>query len=415
MRGKIVLGVYSSIAVVSVILTFLLINVTPVHLNRQTFSAQINEPLVEDLSHYIKASPTVLEECTLHVDEVDTSIIAVYPAYIMYKDQRFDFQIMIEDKKKPIIELKSESAIVSCYIGRTFTAAELVNIQDDTSTTVYFVDKKGENQTERITLKKEGTFEYFIMAKDSADNYSTKIRIRFEVGIDTSKPVITGIDDVTLKVDDTFDVMAGVKATDNADGDVTSMIVVSPSSISTSKPGQFTITYTVTDLSGNKTVETRLITVTGTAGQVDVGNGAFLTEDEVNQRDAIVKSLLNKELNAWDDKTFLRSLNTYLMNNFKRSSNDDTSYDVIVRQRGTRMAMVRAVKVILDARGIENTIVYGKSDGMVWNLVRVDNDYRHIDVYTNAIYNNADHCFLLKTSELGDVYAYDTTLYPNAD
>ena len=418
MKEKIVLGVISFIALVSLGLVVLLFNVTPIRFYRQTFTVQINDELPSDVGYYVKASDSVLDKCKLHVDEVNTGIIAIYPAYVTYKNQRFDFQIMIEDSQKPIIELKNASAVISCFSGQTFVALDLVTVSDDTSTTVYFEDKDGNNQQERITLKKQGNYEYFIVAKDTSGNISRRQRVRFEVGLDTSKPTITGIDAVILKVGDSIDLLEGVKAIDNADGDITSMLVVSPKEISTAKPGQFTITYTVSDLSGNKTVETRIITITesGTSGKTDVGNGPFLTEAQIIARDAIVQSLLQNELDDFNDRTFLKNLNSYLMNNFIRSSSslDNTSYDAIVTQRGNRMAMVRAVKVILDARGFENMIVEGEN-GMAWNMVKLDNKYRHLDVYSNFVYQNEQYCFLLKTSELPSSYKYDETSYPICD
>lgn len=418
MKEKIVLGVISFITLVSVVLTILLFNVTPIRFYRQTFTVQINDELPSDVGYYVKASDSVLKDCDLHTEEVDTSIIAIYPAYVTYKNQRFDFQIMIEDSQKPIIELKNASAVISCFSGQTFVALDLVTVSDDTSTTVYFEDKDGNNQEERITLKKQGNYEYFIAAKDSSGNISRRQRVRFEVGLDASKPTITGIDAVIIKVGETLDLLEGVKAIDNADGDITSMLVVSPKEISTSKPGQYTITYTVSDLSGNKTVETRVITITdsGTSGKTDVGDGPFLTEAQVTARDAIVQSLLQNELDDFNDRTFLRNLNSYLMNNFIRSSSsqDNTSYDAIVTQKGNRMAMVRAVKVILDARGIENIIVDGE-DGKSWNMVKLDNKYRHLDVYANFIYQNDQYCFLMKTSELPRDYSYDEASYPICD
>lgn len=419
MKEKVILGVLSFIAISSTVLTILLFNVTPIRFYRQTFTVQVNDELPNDVGFYVKASDSVLQECVLNVSEVDTSIIAIYPAYVTYKNQRFDFQIMIEDSQKPIIELKNSSAVISCYSGQTFLATDLVNVTDDSSTTVYFEDKDGANQEERVILKKQGNYEYFIVAKDSSGNVSRRQRIRFEVGMDTSKPTITGIDSLILKVGDDFDLLDGVKATDNADGDITSMLVVSPKEISTSKPGQFTITYTVSDISGNKTIETRIITITesGTAGKTDVWDGPFLTDMQVSTRDSIVQSLLQNELNDFNNLTFVKNMNSYLMNNFIRSTSslDNTSYDVIVTQRGNRSAMVRAVKVILDAKGIENLIVEGNQDDMAWNMVKIHGEYRHLDVFSNFIYQNEQHCFLLKTDELPNMYEFDESLYPKCD
>ena len=110
-------------------------------------------------------------------------------------------------------------------------------------------------------------------------------------------------------------------------------------------------------------------------------------------------------------------MNSYLINNFIRSTSslDNTSYDVIVTQRGNRSAMVRAVKVILDAKGIENLIVEGNQDDMAWNMVKIHGEYRHLDVFSNFIYQNEQHCFLLKTDELPNMYEFDESLYPKCD
>ena len=419
MRGKIVLGVVSFISLVSIFLMILLFNVTPVRLYRQTFTVQVNDELPTNPGYYVKANDSILDKCELHIEEVDTSIIAVYPAYVTYKNQRFDFQVMIEDTQKPIIELKGSSAIISCFSGQVFVAADLVTVLDDSATTVYFEDSAGTLQGERITLKKQGNYEYFIVAKDSSGNVSSRKRIRFEVETDTQKPKFSGVDSLTIKVGDDLDLLDGVKAYDDADGDLTSMIIVSPKELSTAKQGQFTVTYTVTDLSGNTAVETRLVTITdgGTSGQTDVGNGPFLTQNQVTRRDDIVQSLLKNELDDFNDRRFVQNLNRYLMSNYIRSSSssDNTSYDAIVLQKGNRMALVRAVKVILDARGIENIIVEGDKDGMAWNMVKVDNKYRHLDVYANYVQRNENYCFLAKTDELPTGYEYDQGAYPKCN
>jgi hypothetical protein len=86
---------------------------------------------------------------------------------------------------------------------------------------------------------------------------------------DTTGPVISGIDDVTITSGTAFDPLAGVKALDVVDGDITSALsvvitdaqsnVVDP--LSTNVDGVYTITYTSTDAANNQTVETRTLTV----------------------------------------------------------------------------------------------------------------------------------------------------------
>lgn len=90
------------------------------------------------------------------------------------------------------------------------------------------------------------------------------------------KPVNSVVDEVTLTKDAapeltvpkngdvdkgaTFDPREGVTATDNVDGDVTAKVEVA-GSVDTSKPGAYTLTYTVTDSRGNVTTVERIVTV----------------------------------------------------------------------------------------------------------------------------------------------------------
>ena len=69
--------------------------------------------------------------------------------------------------------------------------------------------------------------------------------------VDTIAPVITLVGDatVTVQVGDTY-TDAGATATDNYDGDLTSSIVVT-GSVDTSTIGTYTVTYNVSDASGN--------------------------------------------------------------------------------------------------------------------------------------------------------------------
>ena len=66
----------------------------------------------------------------------------------------------------------------------------------------------------------------------------------------------------------------GATASDNKDGNITDKIKMS-GKVDTSKPGTYTITYTVEDLSGNKTTVTRTVIVKGkdsTGGNTTEGN-----------------------------------------------------------------------------------------------------------------------------------------------
>jgi len=85
--------------------------------------------------------------------------------------------------------------------------------------------------------------------------------------VDTSSPEITLLGDnpMTIEVGSTF-TDPGATALDNYDGDLTSSIVVS-GSVDTSTIGSYTLTYDVTDASGNAAVSlTRTVNVVLTLG-----------------------------------------------------------------------------------------------------------------------------------------------------
>ncbi|WP_238567703.1 DUF5011 domain-containing protein [Bifidobacterium stellenboschense] len=77
---------------------------------------------------------------------------------------------------------------------------------------------------------------------------------------DTTAPVFKGVDDVTVDFGAAFDPLAGVTASDDVDGDVTSSITVE-GAVDTSKAGDYMLTYTVSDKAGNKATATRKVTV----------------------------------------------------------------------------------------------------------------------------------------------------------
>ena len=82
---------------------------------------------------------------------------------------------------------------------------------------------------------------------------------------DTTPPVITllGPNPVTVGQGTTY-VDPGATATDNVDGNITSSIVINTSAVNTAVPGNYTVTFNVTDVAGNAATQvTRTVHVSG--------------------------------------------------------------------------------------------------------------------------------------------------------
>lgn len=81
-----------------------------------------------------------------------------------------------------------------------------------------------------------------------------------EIPETNEKPIISGVEDITINVGDKFDPTYGVSANDKEDNDLTSQIVIS-GEVDTTKAGIYKLTYTVTDSFGNTTLKERIVTV----------------------------------------------------------------------------------------------------------------------------------------------------------
>ncbi|MGV2939614.1 immunoglobulin-like domain-containing protein [Mesobacillus sp. LC4] len=109
-----------------------------------------------------------------------------------------------------------------------------------------------------VDTKVKGTYRLTYTVTDNSGNSESVTRTVHV--IDQTAPVITGAADQTIKVGTGFNPLNGVKATDNADGDITSSIIVN-GTVNTSVAGSYTLTYTSTDSSGNTAKVEREITV----------------------------------------------------------------------------------------------------------------------------------------------------------
>ncbi|OCA84613.1 hypothetical protein A8L44_09430 [Bacillus sp. FJAT-27986] len=117
-------------------------------------------------------------------------------------------------------------------------------------------------------MKKAGNYKITYTISDKAKNKTTIVR-NIKV-VDNVKPVITGVKDIQLHVGETINILEGISATDNNDGNLTSKIKIE-GSVNFKKAGTYMLTYSVTDQSGNITSISRKITVIDNVNPVLLG------------------------------------------------------------------------------------------------------------------------------------------------
>ncbi len=85
--------------------------------------------------------------------------------------------------------------------------------------------------------------------------------VELELAEDTTAPELTGIGAKVIGLNEPFDPLSGVGVTDDQDVDLTVDDIEVSGTVDNQTPGDYTLTYEVSDASGNTTTETRVITV----------------------------------------------------------------------------------------------------------------------------------------------------------
>ena len=158
-------------------------------------------------------------------------------------------------------------------------------------------DTEGKELTITVTgdvdVDTPGNYEVIYTVTDAAGNVTTIKRV---VTIDGA-PEIIGTTDVAIKVGDKFEALDGVFAKDFEEGDLTGNIVVNIDKLDVTKPGKYTVTYTVTDKSGNITTVERVVTV---YGEPQISGATDITLDAGSKFDplagVVAKDTEGKEL-----------------------------------------------------------------------------------------------------------------------
>ena len=201
--------------------------------------------------------------------EVNTSSLGCYQVTYVYSYQGKEFELKqvveVVDTTPPVLTVQEEE-IAYCPNG------SVPNV------TVSAMDNYDGDITDKVEKRFEGE-EIIFESTDSVGN--TSIVRKKAVQKDEEGPVLTlnGDESIYVLLHERY-VEEGAKATDNCDGDLTSEITIS-GEVNTDKEGEYTLTYSVKDKSGNESSKTRKVYVY--QKNVDVtpnGKSIYLTFDD---------------------------------------------------------------------------------------------------------------------------------------
>ena len=228
---------------------------------------------------------------------------------------------------------------------------------------------------------------------------------------DTTAPVITGVQDLSVAAGGTISYKQGVTVTD--DTDPAPSLEVDASAVDLSVPGTYTVTYTATDASGNSATATAAVTVTEaastgtTASEEDIARMKYLAGlylDQIKQdigkpEDEITQYDLAKGIWAWSnweiDYSGTSDKSDWVMGALQ-------AFDT---HKGDCFTYFCAAKALLEQAGIQNIDVV-KSDtshsSHYWSLVNLGDGWYHYD--TTPRDGDGDYFFLVTDEQL-DAYS----------
>ena len=206
---------------------------------------------------------------------VDTEKLGRYNITCKVRKNRFTVEktrkIKVVDTKTPEIILTGEKESVVCpnkdYVEEGFTASD--NYDGDITDKV-----KVTNNEDKVVYE----------VSDSSDNKFSIERTLIREDKESPKITLKGSKTTYVTVGNKYN-EAGFSASDNCDGDITSDVKVE-GSVDTSKTGTYTVSYIVTDSTGNKSVEDRKVIVQNTYSKPSSSSGCgeagviYLTFDD---------------------------------------------------------------------------------------------------------------------------------------
>ncbi len=161
-----------------------------------------------------------------------------------------------DDYIKPYMILKGDN-ITYVELNGTYEEKGVIATSgsgEDITSSVTTKITGSENLIDTSKLGNKYTIEYTVTSDDTTVSMNRTVIIR-----DTEKPVLNVPDNITLNIiDKTFDPLEGVTVTDNSGENISVKV---KSNISLGIPGEYTITYTAIDSSGNSISKTRVVTI----------------------------------------------------------------------------------------------------------------------------------------------------------
>ncbi len=313
----------------------------------------------------------------------------------------YEALLEVEDTVAPELELQQ---LVRTPDNLPTADDFVVSVSDLTAVTVAFYGSPDFTQLGEIPVQ--------IVATDTSGNETvadTTLYLLEEE--DTEPPTIEGETSKTVYVGSTISYKSDIEVVDNVDTEPE--LTVDSSAVDLNTEGEYTVTYTATDFSGNST------TVEGTITVIAV----TYTEDEVYALcDEVLDEIITDDMSDYDKA---HAIYVWVQGNIGYSESEDrtdwlkAAYDALTNRHGDCYNYFAVSKALLTRAGIKNAdieIIPTATRHHYWNVIDCGEGWRHFD--TTPRTDDSFKGFYLTDEELMEYsdahyhsHNYDRTIY----
>ncbi len=197
------------------------------------------------------------------------------------------------DGHAPVITVTGQSCVSLAVTSFNFALGAIATDVEDGVVTLSI-------DSSDVEFGNSGIYTVIYSATDSDGNTTTlnrnfAISANCDNGGDDETPTITTPGQSCFLLNAKFDLMDGVSATDDEDGNITDAVIVDSSAVIFGTAGTYTVTYTVTDSDGNTTTVTRSITI---SENCDNGGDGQNPEIAISQYSCVSTGVLSYDFAA---------------------------------------------------------------------------------------------------------------------
>lgn len=248
----------------------------------------------DDIHDYLEGHEDVLEKANIDCENVDVNAVGEYMVSCDTWLQHFEYSINVVDTTAPELALKempclrvNEAYSIDEFIESVFDLSENVcvgfdaGLKNEAAVSIiqgdaynYGGDTSASGSDYEAFMALEcGEYDIALSAVDASGNETVMVnRVKFD-----EPPVFMFVDDKYVKRGSDYKLMDYVVAYDNESGFITDKVVINDGGFDIETVGNYSVTYSVTDINNLTTSKTVFVTV----GDENSNMGIWYTREDI--------------------------------------------------------------------------------------------------------------------------------------